>query len=197
MSEISLTRLADDVAAILGEALSRDCHPEESPFPDFEDRVRILAPHLLAELIRASPDSALLQPVALTAECAINENGMATIPLPDDFLRLVAVKMSDWEKPATRLLTPYEPLFSRQFCEWAGIRGNQQRPVAVETFDVAAGGSGAKPRRVMQLFSSEKDAKPEYVLYLPVPQFHDDKMEIPDIFYGQLVISLAEKINSE
>ena len=50
MAKVSIHEIASGVAAILGESLALDCRPEESPFPDIEDRVRIMAPAVLASL---------------------------------------------------------------------------------------------------------------------------------------------------
>lgn len=49
--KVTLEKLTSDVATLLGESLSLECQPEESPFPGIEDRVRILAPGLLSSLL--------------------------------------------------------------------------------------------------------------------------------------------------
>ena len=54
----TIHQIAMDVAALLGESLSLQCLPEESPFPGIEDRVRILAPGILQNLLMA-PDVAI------------------------------------------------------------------------------------------------------------------------------------------
>ena len=51
MIEVTFDRLTSDVAAILGESLSLECQPDESPFPGIKERVRILAPGILARLL--------------------------------------------------------------------------------------------------------------------------------------------------
>lgn len=56
MAKISLKEVASDVANLLGETLSPAGLTEESPFPNIENRVRILAPGILSDLIREMAD---------------------------------------------------------------------------------------------------------------------------------------------
>ena len=57
MKRFTMHQLAQDVAVVLGEALSLECQPEESPFPGIEERVQTLAPGLIHKLLIRSPDS--------------------------------------------------------------------------------------------------------------------------------------------
>lgn len=50
-----LDQLASEVAILLGESLALECQPEESPFPGIKDRVRILAPGILATILILPP----------------------------------------------------------------------------------------------------------------------------------------------
>ena len=50
MAKKSIRQLAADVATLLGETLLPENLPEECPFPSIENRVRILAPGILADL---------------------------------------------------------------------------------------------------------------------------------------------------
>ena len=58
--------------------------------------------------------------------------GMAVLPLPDDCLRLLSVRLSDWSRPA-RIITDTHPDYRWQSSPFAGVRGNPDRPVAVVT----------------------------------------------------------------
>lgn len=81
MSKRSLKQVASEVAALLGETLSEENRPEESPFPGIEIRVRILAPGILAALINQQAE----------------ESGLIDIPddLYDKFIeKLIDFKMS-------------------------------------------------------------------------------------------------------
>ena len=57
------------------------------------------------------------------------ENGKGWIILPDDFMRLVIFKMSDWNHPVNEVINEDNPLYLRQFSKWKGICGNPEKPV--------------------------------------------------------------------
>ena len=48
--KVSVSRIAEDVATLLGESLAQECQTSESPFPDIAKRVGILVPQALAEV---------------------------------------------------------------------------------------------------------------------------------------------------
>lgn len=49
--------------------------------------------------------------------------------LPDDFMRLIAFRMSDWERTVYEAIGPDDPQYARQSSRYKGIRGNAQKPV--------------------------------------------------------------------
>ena len=51
------------------------------------------------------------------------------IILPDDFMRLVAFKMSDWERTVYDTVAIDSAMYARQSSRYKGIRGNVQKPV--------------------------------------------------------------------
>ena len=55
--------------------------------------------------------------------------GMGLLLLPDNFLRLISVQLSDWKRPA-QIITESDPLYKWQSSPCAGVRGNPDRPVA-------------------------------------------------------------------
>lgn len=57
MARISLKQLATEVATLLGESLATDNLLPENPFPGIENRVRILAPGILAGIQRRNAES--------------------------------------------------------------------------------------------------------------------------------------------
>lgn len=68
MKKVTLNQLATDVAILLGEALSLECQPEESPFPNLIDRVHTLAPGILSSLLIAVEDDIKLDGSILLPE---------------------------------------------------------------------------------------------------------------------------------
>lgn len=59
--------------------------------------------------------------------------GSGVIHLPDDFMRLVTFKMSDWERPVVEAIDETDPRYELQGSRYGGIRGNVQKPVVVIT----------------------------------------------------------------
>ena len=175
---MDIKRLADDVAVLLGESLSRECQPEESPFPDLEEKVRITAAGELAELLLAAPAEELTDTIELTGEAVKNEDEKSvTIPLPEDFLRLASIKMTDLPRPLTEVIYAGTTKSSRLGSEWPGVRG-----IAAEMI-VRSG------RRYLKIYGSAGEI--EYGSYVSRPLLKDDTLEIPEGFYHKLLKRIA------
>lgn len=188
MATRKIKELAAEVATILGERLVLECHPDESPFPDIEERVRILAPGILADLIREADLMELSEFKGIEGNPSIDKSGVVTLELPDDFLRLVSIRMSDWEWPVMTVTSPDSPIYEMQRSSWCGIRGNQQRPVAILCYE------GEK--RYLKLYSSNEGSSVELALYMPRPEVSaDDSIAIPNMLAGPLIRQIAEAVS--
>lgn len=55
--------------------------------------------------------------------------GEGQIKLPDDFLRLLSFKMSDWSTSVADPITEDDPLYLLQSSPLAAVRGNPRRPI--------------------------------------------------------------------
>lgn len=186
--KMQLNRLVTLTANLLGEPLALECEPDESPVPGLESRVRVIAPGLLSEMIMdASPES-LFPGKKFSSQPEIDDNGTVTISLPDDFLRLICIKMSDWERPVTEITDYTSPFFSLQSSDLEGVRGSAERPVAIPAYKPDGG-------RAIKLYSSKKGAVTEIALYTPRPLFDDnDYIEIPSDLTERLIMRLAEAL---
>ena len=60
MAKQKIERIAADVATLLGETILEECQPEESPYPGIEERVRILAPGILSNILMAPRETVTL-----------------------------------------------------------------------------------------------------------------------------------------
>lgn|GEM_PF-322530 len=58
-----------------------------------------------------------------------------SVRLPNDFLRFMSYKMSDWDHAAYTHITEIDPQYQVQFSPFAGLRGNQHQPVVAITGD--------------------------------------------------------------
>lgn len=65
----------------------------------------------------------------ITSGIRIDDEGRGLIFLPDDFLRLLVFRMSDWERPVYNAITESSPEYRRQYSRYKGLRGTPQKPV--------------------------------------------------------------------
>ena len=180
MIKISLKQLASEVATLLGESLAPECQPEESPFPDLEERVRILAPVVLEVLICKSSVEMLSGWAKLEGPVIHDSEGRATLHLPDDFLRLVALKMSDWSLPVTKITSEGDPNYPFTGSRWESIRGSRERPVVTLQLTPSGG-------KCLKLYGCTEDSTPEYGWYMKRCVSAGDSLEIPKGLYGELL----------
>lgn len=57
------------------------------------------------------------------------EHESGWVLLPDDFMRLIAFRMSDWERTVYTAISADDPSYAMQSSRYKGIRGNVQKPV--------------------------------------------------------------------
>ena len=87
--------------------------------------------------------------------------------LPADFLRLVAFRMSDWQRTVYTATTAGEPEYELQASRYAGVRGTPQRPVVAIV--MRPGGLW------LEFFSCRsREATVHTALYLPEPHIDPD-----------------------
>lgn len=100
--------------------------------------------------------------------------GMGSVPLPDDFLRLVTFKMSDWDLSVTSAITEDDPAYLVQRSRYPGLRGNPQRPVAA----VVMRPSGL----VLEFFSCTQgpDVSIQRARYIPIPRIIAGAIDFPE-----------------
>ena len=72
-----------------------------------------------------------LAPATYTADA----EGRVVIPLPDDFLSLLSLRLSGWERPVREVLEPSNWLYRLQPMRYGGLRGSPSRPLAFFTTD--------------------------------------------------------------
>ena len=95
------------------------------------------------------------------------EDGKGWTLLPDDFMRLVVFKMSDWRYPVSEAITQDDPKYSRQWSKWKGICGNPEKPV-VALVNRAEG-------NVLEFFScKDETATVDQAVYIPFPKIDED-----------------------
>lgn len=113
------------------------------------------------------------------------DKGSGWILLPEDFMRLVIFKMSDWERPVYEPITAADPQYQLQFSRHKGLRGNPQKPVAA----IVSRAEG----RALELFScKDESATVEQAVYMPLPREDcGGGIEIPERCYKAVVYQAA------
>lgn len=84
--------------------------------------------------------------------------------LPDDFLRLVCFKMSDWSVAAYHAISADDPLYYLQYSPFESLKGCPQKPVCALV--------NRPEGQVLEFFScADRDAHVERAAYVPVPAY--------------------------
>lgn len=89
------------------------------------------------------------------------------VMLPEDFMRLIMFRMSDWERTAYRAISVYDKGYDRQSSRFRGVRGTPQKPLCVVSF---------RPEgRVLEFYSTkDNNATVTMATYLPYPKIDDN-----------------------
>lgn len=111
--------------------------------------------------------------------------GSGYILLPDDFMRLVVFKMSDWKKAVYEAITPNNPKYLLQSSDFKGLRGTYQTPLCV----VAIIPEG----RILEFYSCrDNTATVSRGVYLPYPKIDESKgVEVCSKCYDSAVYTIA------
>lgn len=88
---------------------------------------------------------------------------IGTVTLPDDVLRLVSIKASDWVRPSV-VISEKDELYHMQSNRY--VRGNRERPVAVLVHN--------NGQRTIELYSSKDSAATANMSYITVPEVDSD-----------------------
>lgn len=113
------------------------------------------------------------------------QNGSGWTLLPDDFMRLVAFRMSDWERTCYSAISADDPLYDLQSSRYKGVRGNVQKPVCAVVM---------RPEgKVLEFYScNSEDAYVKRASYIPYPEIdEDDGIDISERCYTAVVYMTA------
>lgn len=93
----------------------------------------------------------------------IGKDGKGFVVLPDDFMRLVAFRMSDWHRTVHDAIDENSPEYAMQSSRWKGICGNPEKPVCAIV---------RRPEgKVLEFYSSRDDtAAVTQASYVPRPR---------------------------
>ena len=116
--------------------------------------------------------------------CWCND-GSGYILVPDDFMRLVAFRMSDWERTVYQTVSVTSAEYRCQTSRYKGIRGNPQKPVCA----LVSHPEG----KALEFYSSHNDKAYVHTgLYLPYPVIdRNDGIDICERCYIAVIYTIA------
>lgn len=95
------------------------------------------------------------------------EDGKGFIILPEDFMRLISFRMSDWTRTIYEAITESDPQYALQSSRFKGICGNPEKPVVA----VVRRSEG----KVLEFYSCRDNAATvAQATYLPIPKIDRD-----------------------
>lgn len=116
------------------------------------------------------------------------DNNSGWTLLPDDFMRLIAFRMSDWERTCYNAISVDEPIYDLQSSRHKGVRGNVQKPVCA-VVNRAEG-------KALEFYScNSEDAYVKLATYVPYPKIDDeDGIDISERCYTAVVYTTASLV---
>lgn len=109
------------------------------------------------------------------------------IMLPDDFMRLVSFKMSDWHRALFAAITPESPEYALQYSPFPGLRGNPQKPVCALVMHSKG--------MALEFFSCKDDEQTvAQAQYIGMPGLKDGKIGICPKCYRAVVYMAASLV---
>lgn len=113
-----------------------------------------------------------------------NANLSGWIILPDDFMRMLVFRMSDWQRSVYDAIDASDELYALQSSPFKGIRGNPDKPVCAITL--------RSEGKVLEFYSCDsKEATVEQAVYLSVPKIEDGGIHICEKCYSAIVYYIA------
>lgn len=111
--------------------------------------------------------------------------GRGRMKLPDDFMRLITFKMSDWSRAVTEAITETDARYAHQSSKHAGLRGNPERPVVALISEPTG--------LVLEFWSCTggADVTLQRGRYLPIPKIRGEGIDICEKLREAVVLYTA------
>ena len=174
--------VAKDAATLLGEGIEAECEGPDSPFPDIEERVKLILPGILADLLLEADIGKISGWKRLPAEdLEITKDGTGSLSLPVGFLRLGTLRFQSWRRSLHGIADERAVKASFQASQWPGIKGCPSRPVITQ-------GIGADGNRCLKIYGCITGDRLTEGWYLPYPEYDAGGcVEIPETLYSELL----------
>ena len=168
--------LLDENEAILDERVTYG-----DPETELRTLIEMLLPDAARMVLAGLPASRLSECSRLPVAGLRHLSGsMALLPLPDDFLRLLYFRMSDWDRRVSEALVAGGEAYQLRFRE-----GGRRRRGAVAV-------TGAGEEKMLEIFGTGSDSTVVSACYLGAPEIVDGMIDIP----ASALYDIASKIAS-
>lgn len=116
--------------------------------------------------------------------------GMGYMTLPDDFLRLVIFKMSDWRRPVLVPIGDTDPLYFLQKSKFNGIKGGIDKPVVALTTNSTG--------KILEFYSCNGGSTVtiDVAKYLPIPKIEDGSIDVSTLLYTPCLYYIAGLVST-
>lgn len=127
----------------------------------------------------------MLDGLPLTNAPFTNQDGTGYIILPNDFMRLAILQMTDWITPVTTVIIDTDAEYIKQKSKYAGIRGNRFKPVCALT--------SSNENKILEFYSVKQgeQAKIKKFTYIPYPQESEGVILVCDKVYDAITYMTA------
>jgi hypothetical protein len=119
--------------------------------------------------------------------------------LPNDYLRLLTLKMSDWKRGVHGTIPVESAEYSQLQSSFAGITGNPIRPVVAEGQHIGTVNEVLTEWRELEIYTSATGECDEF-RYCPVPKYHTpagettESLAFPEKLYRMLLYQTASLV---
>lgn len=149
------------------------------------DIVRSKIVEAVRRVVTAAPVQFLEEGHDFSSGIYWNGDGSGWVLLPDDFMRLIAFRMSDWERTVYEAISVDDPLYAKQSSRYKGIRGNVQKPVCAIV-------NRAEGKALEFYACKDNTAMIVRAGYVPYPHIDkDDGIDISEKCYTAVVYTVA------
>ena len=115
----------------------------------------------------------------------IGEDGKGFVILPEDFMRLISFRMSDWKRTVFEAISENDSQYALQSSKWKGICGNPEKPVCA----IVRRSEG----KVLEFYScNDNTAIVTQATYVPIPRIDiDGGIDVADNCYRAAIYRAA------
>lgn len=188
---VSVNEIISQTLARLGESepLLDDAVEFGSPELDVRMAIRMRIPFVAEEVIREADPGRIRECLSLPAAVE-RRGGISVVSLPSNFLRLLYIRMSDWESGVTRFIDADSDVASLHRLWSSRGRRHRSRPcVAIGRRGRASGEEDGSYE--LEIFGSGSGAEIAASGWLPVPTLSGDNLIFPPSLMAPLIDKLA------